>query len=84
MNILNILNLSKKSATPCKPIANKAKTERKYEPAHNVVDFLRAVESHGDRVAYEYFVSSTETATLTYTEFAAKIRAFSAALTANK
>ena len=80
MNILKVLNLSKKSVVPSKKIPSKAKTERIYEPAHNVVDFLRVVESHGDRIAYEFFLSPTETATLTYTAFSAKVRSFAAAL----
>ena len=81
MNILKVLNLSKKSVVPSKKIPGKAKTERRFEAAHNIVDYLRVVESHGDRIAYEFFVSPTETATLTYAEFSAKVKAFAAALT---
>ena len=81
MNILKVLNLSKKSVVPSKRIPSKAKSERLFTPAHNAPDFLSVVRSHGDRVAYEYFVSPTETATLSYTEFADKVKAFSSALT---
>ena len=81
MNILKVLNLSKKSVVPSKRIPSKAQSERLFTPAHNAPDFLSVVRSHGDRVAYEYFVSPTETATLSYTAFADKVKAFSSALT---
>ncbi len=83
MNILKVLNLSRRSVVPSKKIPSKAKSERIFTPAHNALDFLDVVRSHGDRVAYEYFVSPTETATLTYTEFADKVRSFACALTKN-
>lgn len=81
MNILKVLNFSnKRSAAPGRPIPGKAKTERRYTPAHTAPDFCRTIEQHGDRIAYEYFVSPTDTATMTYTEFAGMVRRFSAGL----
>ena len=33
----------------------RAKTARKYERVDNVLDFLRVIEKHGDKVAFTYF-----------------------------
>ena len=81
MNILKVLNFSnKRSAAPGRLIPGKQKTERRYTPAHTAPDFCRTIELHGDRIAYEYFVSPTDTATMTYTEFVGMVRRFSAGL----
>lgn len=82
MNILNALNLSKKSAPLHRSLPNKPVSERRFTKAHNAVDFLTVLEGHRDRIAYEYFVGPNETATLTYTEYTAMVRRFAAGLTA--
>ncbi len=82
MNILNVLNLSKKSVTTYKPIASKPKQERNVPEVRHAAELCRIIEGHGDRIAYEYFVSATETAQMTYAELGAMIRRFSAGLNA--
>ena len=80
MNILNVLNLSKKSVVTYKPIASKPKQERNIPKIRHAAELCRIIEGHGDRIAYEYFVSPTETAQLSYAEFGLMVRRFAAGL----
>ncbi len=82
MNILNVLSLSKKSVVTYKPIASKPKQERSYPAVRHAAELCRIIEGHGDRIAYEYFVSATETAQLSYADLGAMIKRFSAGLNA--
>ena len=47
-------------------IHRKPKTERKYERVQHVIDLIRVIEKHGDRVGFSYFDSKRKLVNLTY------------------
>ncbi|MBE6668493.1 MAG: long-chain fatty acid--CoA ligase [Ruminococcaceae bacterium] len=72
-------------ATEKKPtevkIHKKQKTARKYERVDHVVDFLRVIEKHGDKIAYSYFDSKRNVKDLSYTRLVRRVRRMAAGLT---
>ncbi|MBQ4556301.1 MAG: AMP-binding protein [Clostridia bacterium] len=56
------------------------KTERKFTPINTLKDQVRVYESHGDKIAFDYFGKTGNVRTMTYTKYANKIRAFCAGL----
>ena len=59
----------------------RAKTERRYERALDIVDFCRILERHGDRIAFSYFDKERNVQDLTYAKLNAKILRIAAGLT---
>ncbi len=62
-------------------IHKRAKTERIYEPVHNVTELCRVIEGHGDKVLFSYFRADHVLSDMTYGEFAALVRRTAAGLT---
>ncbi len=58
------------------------KTERKYERVSDVLEFLRVLQKHGDRVLFSYFDKKRNLYDVTYGEFLAKVKGVAAGLTA--
>ena len=63
-------------------VHKKPKTERIYEPAADVLDLLRIVRGHGDKVLFTYFDSTHALHDITYSEFERNVKALAAGLTA--
>ncbi len=61
-------------------LRKKPMTERLCEPADDVLDLLRIIRSHGDRVLFSYFGSDRELHDLTYSEFEENVKAAAAGL----
>lgn len=59
----------------------KTKTPRKYERVQHVMDLIRVIEKHGDRVGFSYFNSKRTLVDMTYAEFGEMIKKVAAALT---
>ena len=72
-------------ATEKKPVEvkmhKKPKTARKYERVDHVIDFLRVIEKHGDKVAYSYFDSKRNLKDLTYARLVRRVKRMAAGLT---
>ena len=56
------------------------KTSRDFTPIKTLKDQVRVYESHGNKVAFDYFGDDGEVYSMTYLEYAKNIRAFSAGL----
>ncbi|MBR3416125.1 MAG: AMP-binding protein [Clostridia bacterium] len=63
-------------------VHKKPKTERIYEPAADVLDLLRIVRGHGDKILFTYFDSTHALHDITYSEFERNVKALAAGLTA--
>ena len=72
-------------ATEKKPVEvkihKKPKTTHKYERVEHVIDFLRVIEKHGDKVAYSYFDSKRNVKDLTYARLVRRVKRMAAGLT---
>lgn len=72
-------------ATEKKPtevkIHKKQKTARKYERVDHVIDFLRVIEKHGDKIAYSYFDSKRNVKDLSYARLVRRVKRMAAGLT---
>ncbi len=85
MNIAEkIKPVAGKDKTP-KPVEVKIhkrpKTVRKYERVENVVDFLRVIDKHGDKVAFSYFDKKRKVKDMTYARLVRRVKRMAAALT---
>ena len=82
---MNPTKTNKKSESVVKPaeakIHHKPQTERKYERVQHVMDLIRIIEKHGDRVGFSYFDSKRKLVDVTYAEFGCMIKKVAAALT---
>lgn len=56
------------------------KTKRKFTRIENLKDQVKVYESHGDKVAFDYFNKAGDVLKMTYSEYAENIRAFAAGL----
>ncbi len=56
------------------------KTERNFTHITSLKDQVRVYESHGDKIAFDYFDRAGNVRTMTYEKYARKIRAFCAGL----
>ena len=56
------------------------KGKRKFTRIETLKDQIKVYESHGDKVAFDYFDKSGEVLKMTYAEYAKNIRAFAAGL----
>lgn len=81
---MSISNATKET----KPIESKTyykpKTPRRYERVSHVLDLIRVIEKHGDKIGFSYFVNRNgkrELVDMTYAEFGALIKTTAAALT---
>ncbi len=76
---------SQATETSVKPVEvkihYKPKTERKYERVQHVIDLIRIIEKHGDRVVFSYFGPKRQLNDMTYAEFGALIKKVAAGLT---
>ncbi|MBQ1502898.1 MAG: hypothetical protein IIZ35_02750, partial [Clostridia bacterium] len=59
-------------------VHKKPKTERIYEPAADVLDLLRIVRGHGDKVLFTYFDRTHALHDITYSEFERNVKALAA------
>ncbi len=59
----------------------KPKTERKYQRVSDILDWLRVIERHEDRIAFSYFDKKRQMFDMTYREFAELVRKTAAGLT---
>ena len=57
------------------------KTVRKYERVDHVVDFLRVIEKHGDKIAFSYFDKKRKVKDMSYTRLVRRVKRMAAALT---
>lgn len=56
------------------------KTKRKFTRINTLKDQVRIYESHGEKIAFDYFDAEGEVHTMTYAKYAKKIRRFCAGL----
>ena len=72
----------KKEAKPVETkIHRSARTVRKYERVDHVVDFLRVIEKHGDKIAFSYFDKKRKVKDMSYTRLVRRVKRMAAALT---
>ncbi len=68
-----------------KPVETKVhkmpKTVRKYERVDHVLDFLRVIEKHGDKVAFSYFDKKRKVKDMTYSRLVRRVKRMAAAIT---
>lgn len=57
------------------------KTERRYERVSHVLDLIRIIEKHGDRIGFSYFDAERKLTDKTYAEFGTMIKTVAAGLT---
>ena len=62
-------------------IHRRPKTERKYERVADILEYLRVLQKHEDRIVFSYFDKKRKLHDITYGEFLAKIKAIAAGLT---
>ncbi len=62
-------------------VHTRPKTVRKYERVDNVLDFLRVIEKHGDKVLYSYFDKRRNVNDMSYAKFVRRVRRMAAGLT---
>ncbi len=58
------------------------KTIRKYERVDHVIDFLRVIGKHGDKIAYSYFDKKRNVKDMTYASLVRRVNRMAAGLTA--
>ena len=63
-------------------VHKKPKTERIYEPAADVLDLLRIIRGHGDRILFTYFDRTRALHDITYSTFEKNVKALAAGLVA--
>ena len=82
---MSILNNTKKESKPVEQkVHYQPKTARRYERVSHVLDLLRVIDKHGDKVGFSYFVNvngKRELVDMTYAEFGALVRTVAAGLT---
>ena len=68
-----------------KPVETKVhrspKTVRRYERVDNILDFLRVIEKHGDKIAFSYFDKKRKVKDMSYTRLSRRVKRMAAALT---
>ena len=57
------------------------KTARKYERVDHVLDFLRVIEKHGDKIVYSYFDKKRTVKDMSYSRLVRRVKRMAAALT---
>ena len=62
-------------------VHRRPKTERKYERLQDVLDMIRVLEKHGDRIVFTYFDKERNLYDVTYASFAKRIKRIAAGLT---
>ena len=62
-------------------IHRRPKTVRKYERVDHVLDFLRVIEKHGDKIAFSYFDKKKKVKDMSYTRLTRRVKRMAAALT---
>ena len=62
-------------------IHRQPKTPRNYERVDHVIDFLRVINKHGDKVAYSYFDKKRNIKDMTYASLVRRVKRMAAALT---
>jgi len=62
-------------------VLRRPKTVHAYERVTDVLDMLRVLEKHGDRVVFTYFVGGKNTEDMTYGQLLVKIKEIAAGLT---
>ena len=82
---MSVFNNAKKETKPTEQkIHYKPKTPRRYERVSHVLDLIRVIEKHGDKIGFSYFVNQNgkrELVDMTYAEFGELIRTVAAGLT---
>ncbi len=85
MNIVEKIKPSAGNDKAVKPVETKIhkrpKTVRKYERVANVLDFLRVIDKHGDKIVFSYFDKKRKVKDMTYSQLVRRVRRMSAALT---
>ena len=62
-------------------VLRRPKTVHAYERVTDVLDMLRVLEKHSDRVVFTYFVGGKNTEDMTYGQFLVKVKEIAAGLT---
>ena len=57
------------------------KTVRKYERVDHVLDFLRVLDKHGDKIAFSYFDTKRTVKDMTYSRLVRRVKRMAAGLT---
>ena len=72
----------KKETKPVEVKMHKApKTARKYERVDHVLDFLRVINKHGDKIVYSYFDKKRTVKDMSYARLVRRVKRMAAALT---
>ena len=76
------LKPSEKEQKPVETKMHKSpKTARKYERVDHVLDFLRVLDKHGDKIVYSYFDKKRKVKDMSYSRLVRRVRRMAAALT---
>ena len=62
-------------------VHRKPKTLRKYERVDNVLDFLRVIDKHGDKIAFSYFDKKRNIKDMSYSRVVRRVKRMAAGLT---